>query len=523
MENTILPTSLSNPGTGYYYPSISATGCTASITGQSVKITAMSADSAQVAITLNCEGKQTFTKIMSLTKSKNGTNGTNGADGAYFERRYQVTSSTTQWTGYPNKPTGSNPSGWSTLMPNVGVLQYLWEIESKKAADGTLLQEWSTPIRINGIDGANGAVGATGEKGDVGPSIVYRGKYSNTAIYYGTSKRVDVVLYTDGKYYIAQITAGDGFSGSTYPPTNTTKWNKFSDNFESVATGLLLAELAYIENLIVGRLSTGKDDSLPRLLAGGSDISLYDKKADEGNASRALVRIGKDVGIVQTLGGSRPGINIKDVNGDGKTSELTSAGLFTDGSNVRGQNITKYNTDFGTIFTIDSAMSIVGLLKSRMSGLGTSISKNAAVFGFDKTSDGSYSLSEGYGGWFNKLKADGLYIGYRYEISAPTATTWLSIGDTDVYIVFDNTSNTLGLLLGDQYSGRTIYLRRIGSGQAVVRGYDNTTPIFTNQAIGTNNLALNVGETYLLVYVKGITQSGNSGQKGTWFANKIGI
>ena len=106
-----------------------------------------------------------------------------------------------------------------------------------------LIQNWSTPIRINPYDGKDGA---KGEKGD-SPATVFRGVYSNSSTYYGTKYRLDVVKY-NGVYYVARIDAGT-FSGKT--PTDTSKWNTFGAQFDSVATQLLLAEFANIGNLIL--------------------------------------------------------------------------------------------------------------------------------------------------------------------------------------------------------------------------------------------------------------------------------
>lgn len=87
-----------------------------------------------------------------------------------------------------------------------------------------------------------------GDKGDKGesPVLVFRGDYSPSKIYYGTTSRLDCVKYGNA-YYIACIDAG---TFSNIVPTNTAKWNAFGSSFESVATGLLLAENANIANLI---------------------------------------------------------------------------------------------------------------------------------------------------------------------------------------------------------------------------------------------------------------------------------
>lgn len=117
----------------------------------------------------------------------------------------------------------------------------------------TMVQKWSTPVRINSYNGDKGEPGDKGEKGD-SPAAVYQGLYSSSKTYYGNKYRLDVVKYNN-VFYVAHIDAGT-FSGVV--PTNTSKWNTFGAQFESVATNLLLAENANIAGWVFrnGRLES---------------------------------------------------------------------------------------------------------------------------------------------------------------------------------------------------------------------------------------------------------------------------
>lgn len=168
-----------------------------------------------------------------------GADGADGTDGAYYEFRYAVNGSKTDYPSLNRSAT--NPSGWATEMPSASSGYYIWCTVAKKTAAGLLLTQWSVPTRVTGADGADGAQGAAG------PAMVFRGVYASGTKYYGNSKRVDVVKYGSA-YYIARSDAGDEFSGVV--PTNTSKWNTFGASFESVATGLLLAEEANIAGWI---------------------------------------------------------------------------------------------------------------------------------------------------------------------------------------------------------------------------------------------------------------------------------
>lgn len=169
--------------------------------------------------------------------------GQNGSDGDYYEYRYTVWGSRIEPPALSDK--SPIPAGWSTTMPAVGSLQYVWCTVAKKSASGELYDKWGTPTRITGADG---------EKGGIGPAVVYRGEYNKNdngeeevKLYYGTSSRVDAVIYEE-HYYVARVDAGEGFTNKI--PTDTEYWNDFGAQFESVATHLLLAEKANIAGWI---------------------------------------------------------------------------------------------------------------------------------------------------------------------------------------------------------------------------------------------------------------------------------
>jgi hypothetical protein len=85
---------------------------------------------------------------------------------------------------------------------------------------------------------------------------MYQGIYDNGKTYYGNPARRDIVKYDipddspDAGYifYVAKVNApSESFSGIV--PTNTDYWEKFEAQYASVATDLLFAAVAYIENL----------------------------------------------------------------------------------------------------------------------------------------------------------------------------------------------------------------------------------------------------------------------------------
>lgn len=189
--------------------------------------------------------------VVAALWAKYGQDGEAGQPGNYTEYRFAVNGSTTSPPALATE--ALNPTGWSTTMPSVNKGYYLWMTKAVKNGKGTeLVIKWTTPVRMTPQDGKDGKDGQDGQDGKdgLGPALVFRGAYSSSKIYYGNAYRVDCVLH-GSTYYVARPDAPNGVSGfSKVTPTNTTHWNQFGSSFESVATGLLLAENANIANLI---------------------------------------------------------------------------------------------------------------------------------------------------------------------------------------------------------------------------------------------------------------------------------
>lgn len=114
---------------------------------------------------------------------------------------------------------------------------------------------------------------AQGVQGPAGPLLAFRGEYDANAVYYGNPGRIDAVKY-NGQAYKTLITAGT-FQG--WVPTNTAKWAPFNEQFDSVATKLLLADAAAIQNLIAEQLKTALTGKRIEINAGDKQqIAIYD-------------------------------------------------------------------------------------------------------------------------------------------------------------------------------------------------------------------------------------------------------
>ena len=326
-------------------------------------------------------------------KGDPGSPGAPGEDADYYELRYAKNGSTTSPPSLSK--TSVNPSGWTTTQPTLSAGQYLWLTIAKKSADGkTLVQQWSTPVRITPYDGKDGADGSS-------PVMVYRGVYDSSKTYYGNKYRLDCVKQ-GSTYYIARVDAGT-FKGIAPPDAN--KWNSFGASFESIATNLLLAEGANIGDWFI------KSGKIVSTLASGDIIEL---DAKNNRIQITSARSGGDYSMETSLGSI---IRLDAYNGivetRSKTSNYTSymspSGLF---ANRAGTQCVAASTGY------DQRASVCGLGWGNLSKSAWSIGADeklvAGVYGTASNS----STAPYYGGYFRLLKAMGLVYGTKYITSS---------------------------------------------------------------------------------------------------------
>ena len=282
-----------------------------------------------------------------------GATGATGATGNYTEVRFAKNGSSTT-------PPSLNqfvkaPDGWVLIQPSVGTLEYLWATTAIKNGAGLLITPWSTPVRMNGVNGKDGEDGKDGKS----PVMLYRGEYVASKTYYGNQYRCDCVSL-NGAYYIARIDAGE-FNSIAPPDTN--KWNAFGSSFESVATNLLLANLANIAGFIFrnsrlesqtladGTVTDGENSKTPMVymngktgqvaFAGGKVLFNSDGTVDIGNGKFTVDANGNVVlndltmnnitannGTFKGLLNATQGIvyNVRTINANNQT--LTNADAF---------------------------------------------------------------------------------------------------------------------------------------------------------------------------------------------------
>lgn len=379
-------------------------------------------------------GNSITTEAICVTGEK-GETGDDGINGDYFEYRYAVNGSRS--TPPSLSKTSRNPSGWSTTVPTVGNLQYLWFTVAKiNGETNSLIQNWSTPARQTPYDGVDG------RNGDTGPTMVYRGVYGSSKVYYGTSKRVDAVKY-NGHYYVARVDAGNGFQN--HVPTDTAYWNDFGAEFESIATNLLLAEGANIGDWfmsggkIVSTLLDGNkiilDASMARILIessrSGGDYS-------ESQYQGSKITIDANNGLIEARNKS-----------NSRVAYMSPTGIFC--NNAETQAVS-------AILGYTHKASIVGL------GFGT-VNKSdwnnenflAGVYGRASNS----GTAPAYGGFFQNLMAAGLFL-HRKAIEESSSSVYLS--EADSLVIGYSRNQQIVYLPSDGVIGRTIFFKQWWTG-----------------------------------------------------------
>ena len=353
-------------------------------------------------------------------------------NGDYYEYRYAVNGSRT--TPPSLSTTSRVPSGWATAMPKVESLKYLWCTVAKiNGENNALLQNWSTPARQTPYDGVDGKIGAT---------MVYRGVYNSSKVYYGTDKRVDAVKY-NAHYYVSRVDAGNGFQD--HIPTDTNYWNDFGAEFESIATNLLLAEGANIGDWFMsgGRIvSTLLDGNKITLDASMSRILIESSRSggdySESNNQGAAIKLDASNGLIEARSKS-----------NNRVAYMSPTGIFC--NNAETQAVS-------AVLGVTHKAAIVGL------GFG-SVNKSqwdnenflAGVYGRASNS----GTAPAYGGFFQNLMAAGLLLHTKFVKEVSSATY---LYETDSLVIGISRNGQTVYLPSDGVIGRIIFFKQWWSG-----------------------------------------------------------
>jgi hypothetical protein len=345
--------------------------------------------------------------------------------------------------------TDAEPSGWTTTQPTVGTLEYLWMVVAKKSATGALLTNWSEPVRITPYDGKDGENGKS-------PAMVYRGVYDSSKTYYGNQYRVDAVKY-NGIYYIARIDAGEFYNVA---PTNTSKWNNFGAQFESIATNLLLAEGANIGDWFISKgkiVSTLEQGNKITLDAKGGEILLETSNNSGDNVMSEYQGVyGADIKASLNNGT----VEVRSKKNSSSVSYISPTGVFSNMAGTDGMPSSSGYTHRGAVVGLGFAN-----VKKRDWEVNAVETIVAGVYG---RADNS-GTAPAYGGFFYDLYAGGLTLGRRCitEYGKSGHSSYLS-SDDSLVIGYSRYAETV-YLPSDPKEGQVIFVKQWWSGSLLFK------------------------------------------------------
>ena len=396
--------------------------------------------------TVLTDGSSEYTKAVCITGGK-GSTGANGVGVKSIVEQYYLSSSPTSQTG----------GSWSTTRPTWKDGWYIWTRSIITYTNGT--STTTSPICVTGGKGETGDKGDKGDKGD-SPVMVYRGDYSSSKTYYGNKNRLDAVKYNN-QYYIARIDA-DTFSNVV--PTNTSKWNPFGAQFESIATNLLLAEGASIGDWFI------QGGKIVSTLGSGNKITL------DASMARILIESSRSGGDYSeaTTQGSKITIDANNGTVEARSKSNTSRVAYMSPTGIFCNNAETQAVALSTGITRKAA--IVGIGYGNVSSnVWDNENMLAGIYGYASNSGNAPE----YGGYFQKLMAAGLFLSTKI-IDDNDGTTYLS--ETTSLVIGYSSSDKSVYLPNDGVIGRIIFFKQWWTGSMTIRArsgqklYDDNTP-----------------------------------------------
>lgn len=300
-------------------------------TSKKVTVTSLTSDTAVWRIHFLVDAKEVDVCDFTVTKAKGGAAG------------YQPISIYCMTNNTPSRPTlttrpsssGTSSGGYTWYLdPTYSTSYATWESHGNidpnnngvVVVDQTTGYRWTAPVKISGKDGAQGDRGPAGSPGSPGspgsdgldgPGLNYRGEWASGKTYGWTDGNAGNVrdVVKDGSYYYmwnkyyrgsAPVATNSNKPSNSYTTVDGTSgryWTRFGASFESIATGLLLAETATIagwefaDEYIYAQSNTMRLDGRTSPL---SDVHLAAGSNAASSPGSAPFRIKKDGSMVST-------------------------------------------------------------------------------------------------------------------------------------------------------------------------------------------------------------------------------
>lgn len=427
------------------------------------------------------DGTSTTTKPACITGGKGSTGSTGNGVKSIVEQYYLSSSATSLLNG-----------SWSTTRPTWKDKWYIWTRSIITYTNGT--STTTAAICVTGSKGDKGEPGVQGEKGE-NPVAVFVGVYSANKTYTGNKYRLDVVKY-NGVFYVARIDAGS-FSGIV--PTNTSKWNPFGAQFESIATNLLLAEGANIGDWYMagGKIVSTLQNSSNKITMDAKNARFEIESSQSGGDYSQNMNQGSKIRIDAYSGI----IEARSKSNTGRVAYMSPTGIFCNNAETQAVSAT---------LGVTHKAAIVGLGFGNVNKYDWS-NENflAGVYGIASNS----GTAPGYGGFFQNLMAAGLFLNTK-TIGEGSGNTYLS-ESASMVIGYSRYGENV-YLPSDGAIGRTIFFKQWWTGfmRIAPRGgqklYDDHT----------ENAYIDVGEGWAAIceftigYVNGV-------KKEAWLISKF--
>lgn len=405
-------------------------------TNKKVTVTSLTSDTAVWRIHFLVDAKEVDVCDFTVTKAKGGAAG------------YQPISIYCMTNSTPSRPTlttrpsssGTSSGGYTWYLdPTYSTSYATWESHGNidpnnngvVVVDQTTGYRWTAPVKISGKDGEQGpqgdrgpagSSGSDGSDGLDGPGLNYRGAWTSGKTYGWTAGNAGNVrdVVKDGSYYYmwnkyyrgtAPVASSSNKPSNSYTTVDGTSgryWTRFGSSFESIATGLLLAETATIagwefaDQYIYAQSNTMRLDGRTSPL---SDVHLAAGSNAASSPGSAPFRIKKDGSMVSTKANITGTISASsgDIGGVQISNGLRGSGwsLSNSGYYCRGDGV---NAGFG----INSAPATYG------KNLPMSVSYSNNIYG-DYIIGGAISASNSQG-WAVGLAINSGFLWCRHGV-----------------------------------------------------------------------------------------------------------
>jgi hypothetical protein len=262
--------------------------------------------------------------------------------GNFTETRWAVNGSTTQWPDLNQAL--RDPAGWTTTEPNAITMESKWKITAViSGVTGGLFENWTLPEKFNGLN--TGSV-----------DVINKYIWDIGTVYSGTPNQIQIVEVANISYF-TRVDAGIIPVGT--PVTNLAYWNQVESNVGSISTGLLLAKLAYIENLGVRNLKTAETGQRVEITGDDNTLNFYNDANEltvtiDGLLKKLKVLNNGFIEAVGTglnvsfLGHDRVGSTEYNFNTNKAHGDVENRGLFVDTDEVL-----KFKDSSGAKFIVD--------------------------------------------------------------------------------------------------------------------------------------------------------------------------